>query len=101
MVEEIDRTPSRKTLRKYFPNSILTDDELYSCAKQFALLTKTQYVRPKSNKYFPAFLKLTEIHKEKLLKFIDNVSKHDEEQCWEEHDCLNEIIKSIDKMIRK
>ncbi len=97
--DKIDRTPSRKTLRRYFFKSKLTDDELYFYAKWFALHTQTDFVKPGQNKFFPAFLHFAELHKISLLKIKNNVDKHDEEQCWEDHDCLNEIVKEIDILL--
>lgn len=99
--DKIDRTPSKKTLRRYFPKSSLTDNELYFYAKWFALHTQTDFVKPGQNKFFPIFLDFAELHKNTLLKIKSVVNQHDEEQCWDIHDCLNEIIKEINIMLSK
>lgn len=60
----IDRTPSKKTLRFYFQDSFLSDDELYYFARWFAEQSGLEFIKPKNNPYFKAFIKYVEYIKE-------------------------------------
>lgn len=60
----IDRTPSIKTLRFYFRDSPLTDNELYFLAKWFAINSGKEFIKPKNNIFFKGFVKYAEKMKE-------------------------------------
>lgn len=62
-MDDIDRTPSKKTLRFYFPDSTLSDDELHFLARWFAVNSEREFIKPKSNTFFKGFIKYAEIVK--------------------------------------
>ncbi len=60
MTNHIDRTPKRATLRKYFTDSCLTDDELYELAKSYAKIAGIMFVKPGSNQGFSVLVNFAE-----------------------------------------
>ncbi len=65
MTNQIDRTPKGATIRKYFLNSCLTDDELYEMAKCYAKIAGIMFVKPSRNKGFNVLVKFAEKIKKK------------------------------------
>jgi hypothetical protein len=92
----IDRTPKGKTIRKYFPRSILTDDELHELARSYAIMAGIMFVKPASNQGFNVLVRVAEDTKRWKLKLIENISQYNENQDWDDY--LKEIIKWIEKL---
>ncbi len=71
MNDQIDRTPKGETIRKYFIDLCLTDDELYELAKSYAKIAGIMFVKPGYNQGFGV-----------LVKFADTIKKKYGELKW-------------------
>ena len=65
MNDQIDRTPKGTTIRKYFMDSCLSDEELYELAKSYAKIAGIMFVKPGSNQGFGVLVRFAEDIKKK------------------------------------